>query len=572
VARSTRRDRPGPESEGGRVVVALILGLALLAGGIYVAAYVVAGDRIPVGTTVAGVDIGGKNPSSAMLVLRDGLASRADTPFTVSVNGQTQQVAPADVGLGVDYAASVHNAGAVRSWRMSRLWSYYTTGSSYQPVVTLDQNKLAVLLRRLDASVGRGPRDGMVVFKHHTFTVRQPRPGLVLDPRLAGTAFWNAYLTDDPSVDLRMSAVTPTINQSAIRRFVRRFANPAMSSAVELHFGPTSLRLSPSAYGHLLGARRLGKHLRPTVQARPLAHLARRQLAGAAINRPQPATVALVDGRPQVVSAQPGMRYAPHDIAVALLRAIASRDRSARVRPTPAKASFTSADARALGIRRQLASSTVRLAHGSPGDALTTAVGRIDGTVLKPHRSLSLRRLLGPATPDGAGGDALATAVFNAAWLGGLQVTAHATSSSYTGQAPLGRDATLAGGRDLAFTDNTRYGVLVSATADHGSVTVTLWSTPRWTVRSSHGHRTHVVVAGRHVQHGKGCTPRVGQDGFRVTVTRSFAAGGAVDHTTSYTVSYAPVAAVVCQSKDHHGHQHGHHHGHGHGHEHEHEH
>ena len=66
MARSTRRDdRPGPESEGGRVVLALVLGLAILAGVVYAGAYWAASDKVPVGTTVAGVDIGGKRPTSA---------------------------------------------------------------------------------------------------------------------------------------------------------------------------------------------------------------------------------------------------------------------------------------------------------------------------------------------------------------------------------------------------------------------------------------------------------------------------------------------------------------------------
>jgi vancomycin resistance protein YoaR len=134
-------------------------------------------------------------------------------------------------------------------------------------------------------------------------------------------------------------------------------------------------------------------------------------------------------------------------------------------------------------------------------------------------------------------------------------VTAHATPPSYARVVPVGRDATLAQGQDLAFTDNTPYGVLVSARAQHGEVTVALWSTPHWTIRSSHGHRAHVVAAGREVRSGKHCTPRDGQDGFQVTVTRSFAQGGVVDHTSSYTVRYAPVAAVVCKAPRHHRHR-----------------
>jgi vancomycin resistance protein YoaR len=559
VVRSTRRDdRPGPEDAGGRVVLALILGLTLLAGGAYTAAYATASDKVPVGTTVAGVDIGGKDPSSAIDVLRDGLADRAGKPFTVTVNGHTQQVSPADAGLAVDYSASVRKAGAARSWRPSRVWAYYTSGTSFQPVVTLDQDRLAALLKRLDLSAGRSPRNGSVVFRHQTFTVRQPRPGLVLDPRSAGMAFWNAYLTDDPTVQLRMTAVAPTIDTDAIQKFVRRFANPAMASAVELHFGHATLHLSPAAYGDLLGARRVSHHLQPTVQARALARLTAQQLAGAAIDRPEPATVALVDGRPQVVSAQPGVRYAPRDVGLALLRAITSRERSSVVRPTPAKASFTDADAGRLGIERQLAWFTVSVPRGPHGDVLATAAHRLDGTVLKPRDALSLRGLLGAGTPEGAGGDALATALFNAAWLGGLQVTAHATSRSYAGTAPVGRDASLRDGQDVAFTDNTPYGVLVSVVAGqatashHGSLTITLWSTPQWTIRSTHGERANVVAAGREVRIGKPCSPRDGRDGFQVTVTRSFARGGAVDHTSSYTVRYAPVDAVVC--KEHHQH------------------
>ena len=71
---------------------------------------------------------------------------------------------------------------------------------------------------------------------------------------------------------------------------------------------------------------------------------------------------------------------------------------------------------------------------------------------------------------------------------------------------------------------------------------------------SRHGGRTHVVPAGRQLQYDKGCTPQQGSDGFDVTVTRSFADGGQVDHTSTYSVSYAPLPAVVCTSRHHHRH------------------
>ena len=47
-------------------MLALVLGLALLAGGAYSAAYLAAGDKVPVGTKIAGVDIGATHATAAL--------------------------------------------------------------------------------------------------------------------------------------------------------------------------------------------------------------------------------------------------------------------------------------------------------------------------------------------------------------------------------------------------------------------------------------------------------------------------------------------------------------------------
>jgi hypothetical protein len=526
--------------------VLLVLGLALLAGGVYVAAYLGAGDKVAVGTRVGGVDIGGHTPASAVVALRNGLAARADTPFTVHVNGRTEQVRPHQVGLDVDYTASVRATGAGRSWSPSRLWAYYTGGDAIDPVVVLDQGRLAALVDRLDLTDGSTATDGGVVFHVDGFTVSPPRAGLKIDVQAAGSAFWGAYLSQDPTVQLPLAATPPVIDAASIQRFVHGFANPAMASAVVLHLGRSAVRLQPSAYGHLLGSQRVGHRLRPTVDAAALAQVvASRTGPGGSADAPKDATVALVNGRPHLVKARPGKVFTPRALATALVAAIRTRARAARVHATPGQASFTDADARALGIRRPISSFTVR--GRSPG--LRSAAARIDGTLLRPGQSLSLRARLGGDVPATGAATALATATFNAAWLGGFPFGSHATLRSYSGDFPMGRDATLGDGQDLTFIDNTSYGVLVAATVHGGSLTVTLWSTPRWTVTSGHDTPTNVVPSGRVVHRGKHCLARAGRTGFDVTVTRTFArlGSGTADHSTSYAVHYAPVAAVVCR-------------------------
>jgi vancomycin resistance protein YoaR len=559
VARSTRRDdRPIPESEGGRVVVLLILGLAMLAGCLYVVAYLGAGDKVPVGTRIGGVDVGGHSPSSAIDVLRSGLRDRARRPFTVNVGGQTRQVRPREVGLAVDYVASVRQAGAGRGWSPSRLWTYYTAGQALDPVITIDQLKLASLLKRLDASDGRSPTDASVEFGRDGFSVSPPRSGLKLDPKATATAFWNAFLTDAPVVSLQMTPTPPVIDVAAVHRFVRQFANPALVGPVQLRFGRSTLRLQPSSYSRFLGSATSGHHLRPVVHSGALARMVNQRLRQSRpVDAPVDATVAMVNGLPHVVRGRPGVTFHPADVGHALLRAIAAPQRVARVRASLAPPTFARADARKLRIRHQVATFSVRLHRGVSAGTLMAAALRLDDTVLRPGDSFSLRDRLGSGVPAGPRGTALATALFDAAWLGGLQIGSHATLPSYTGHYPVGRDASVSDGQDLTFTDDSSYGVLISVvmgrpTAHHrGSLTVSLWSTASWDVASSHGDPANVVPAGRVVRHGSGCRDRDGRDGFDVQVTRTFSprGSGAVDHSGSYTAHYAPVPAVVCRQR-----------------------
>ena len=137
---STGDERPDKRDRAGfRVVLVTLLVLAALAGGGYVAAYLGAQDKTPRGTTVGGIDVGGLTLVQAAAALRDGLATRAEASLTLEVDGRQQSVPPAELGLGVDYVASVREAGAGRSWDPTWLWNYYTGGKDLDPVVAVSE-------------------------------------------------------------------------------------------------------------------------------------------------------------------------------------------------------------------------------------------------------------------------------------------------------------------------------------------------------------------------------------------------------------------------------------------------
>ena len=114
--RRTRRRGVGHEAEGGQAVVLILLVVLVMGVGGWVAAYAGANGKVPRGTTVAGIDIGGRDRTAAAAALARGLQRHGQDPITVAVGTVTTQVAPADAGLSVDYVATVAKALGPRSW------------------------------------------------------------------------------------------------------------------------------------------------------------------------------------------------------------------------------------------------------------------------------------------------------------------------------------------------------------------------------------------------------------------------------------------------------------------------
>ncbi len=179
---------PERERPGGRLVLVMLLGLALLLGGGYAAAYAGAGDKVPRGTTLSGVEIGGLEPAAAVSALEDGLADRAEAPIAVMVEGKNVRVSPEDVGLRVDSEESVRSAGGGTSWLPSRLWDYYTGGDDLEAVVEVDEAVMTAGLADLEEEVGTPAEDGAVAFRGGRARVKDPVVGRGLDTTAAAEA------------------------------------------------------------------------------------------------------------------------------------------------------------------------------------------------------------------------------------------------------------------------------------------------------------------------------------------------------------------------------------------------
>jgi len=548
--RRTRRRGIGHEAEGGAaVVLVLLLVLALGLGG-WVAAYAGANGKVPRGTTVAGVDIGGRDRVAAARALAHGLTLQGQQPITVAVGTVTTQVAPADAGLSVDYAATVAKALGPRSWGPRHLWRYYAGGDELTPVVDVDQQRLDALVHVLDEQAGQPARDAGISLAGGQIALTQPQNGVQIDPARARAALVDAYTAGHTSVRLPLLLTQPDVDQADLDTALTTLANPAVAAPVTLAFAGSQVTLEPRQYADLLSIVDKDGALALDVDPSGLAALVD---PAAQDTQPVDAGVSLASGVPAVVPAVAGQSYDAAAVTAAFLQGVTA-DGAARTVPVTGvatKASFSTRDAKHLGVAEPVATFSVPV-PSTVGPSFADAVNRLSGALMRPGDTFSFNARVGAVSGSGT---RLASAAWNAGFLAGLTDVARTASPTYADGLPAGRDAMVDAATDLQMRNDTPYGVLLSARlvpgapGSPGSVVVDAWSTKAYEVSASTSApyaatpRTTVPSA------DPGCVADQGADGFSVDLVRTVMQPGNPTPVRSDTVTttYQPAPAVVCQ-------------------------
>ncbi|WP_210648942.1 VanW family protein [Nocardioides sp. SYSU D00065] len=574
-----RSDAQPREKAGAKVVLWMLFALVLLFGGLYVAAHYAAGDKVPRGTTVSGVRIGGHPQGEAAQRLRAGLADEVARPIAATIDGKPVEIDPAALGLGVDYEASVAEAGGERSWDPQRLWDYFTGGDSFEAEVTVDEAAYNAYLARLDEEHGTPARDGAVAFDGGRIETTDATTGRALDPSDTLGALREAYLQDAPGVvALQTTDVVPDIDAGDVQEALDAFASPAVAAPVTLRFEGSDVTISPADYTSALSLVPTGGELVPTLDAQRLAEVVGTRITTGA---PVDATVALVGGKPQVVPAKPGVTFDRAQLEAGFLDVVAQPqgERTLELDSQVAQPEFTTREARALKVREQVSTFTTYFPHA---DYRNINIGRaaeiIDGTLLKPGETFSLNDTVGERTEEngftkgyvisdgilvqdlGGGVSQMATTLFNAMFFAGLEDVEHKPHSFYIDRYPVGREATVAWGAvDLRFRNDTPYGVLIdtnvtpSTPSSSGVVTATMYSTKYWDITTTTGERYNITQPKVRRIDDLTCHPNQGYGGFDIDVVRYFRPVNGNTETRDdevFHTTYTPSDTVICTNPD----------------------
>ena len=293
--------------------------------------------------------------------------------------------------------------------------------------------------------------------------------------------------------------------------------------------------------------------------------------ASARTARPVDATVELVDGKPQVVPAKPGVTYDPADVSAAFLELVTQPggEREMKVEATVAEPEFTTADARALEIKEQVSTFTTYYPYAEYRNInIGRAAELVDGTVLKPGEVFSLNDIVGERTREngftegfiisngifkedlGGGVSQMATTTFNAMFFAGLKDIEHKPHSFYIDRYPVGREATVAWGSvDLRFRTTRRTAssshatVTPSTPSSQGVVTVSMYSTKFWDI-THHDLGPLQLPRARdpHADHRRTATRTRATAASTSTSTRYFRKPGSDDvvRTEKFHTTYTP--------------------------------
>jgi vancomycin resistance protein YoaR len=472
---------------------------------------------------LAGVDIGGLTEDELAGRVGDVAASFAATPVELQSGDVTYTTTAGELGLMVDEDETAAQALEVgeTSFLLARPfeWARSLFSTRQAPVaMQVDAELVATTVVALEGDARVPPSEPSVELVDGAFNVIPGVDGLGIDAvdvadRLPDAA--EAAMADDAGVvqlEVTVGPIPPLGSEEEARTAAAEaealVAEPLQvrTSGGERTISPDQLRswvrLASNPDGRVV----------VTLDDAAVSGSLRRAFADVE-GHPIDATFTLEGGVPVIRPDQPGLVCCGDGSSTAIRAAMEGEPRLVELALVDGPAAFTADEAEAYGIKEPVGGNAA-WRSGAPttagpgfttyhdaGGARVTNIHRmadlVRGAVIAPGETFSINEHVGERTAEkgfvgagairnglhvteiGGGVSQFATTMFNAAYFAGLRIDESQAHSEYFDRYPRGREATMGfPAPDLAFTNNTPYGIMIWTSYTDTSLTVTLYSTP----------------------------------------------------------------------------------------------
>lgn len=557
-------DEDGPRRGWARGL--LWTGIAVLVlGGLYTGAQWFYSDKVPSGTSVAGVDVGGLSRTAAEDRLESELGPRAAEPITLAAGEASTTLDPATAGLTFDAAGTAEELTSF-SMNPARLWQHLFGGKDAEPLVTVDDAALDAQVEALRGSLEIEPVDGAVQFVDGAPTSTPAADGSALVTDEVPATITESWLVTDGPVELPTEPVEPTITQDETDAALA-LAEKVVSAPVVVSVGGQSPELPPEALAAAASFAATDGVLTLTFDGPALVQSVVDR-TNDLLTAADDAHFVFRDGAPVIEGGQPGTTIDPAAIATAVTTAASGDERTAMVELVESDPEQSVAALEALGIKEKVSEFSTPVPNVPVRTAnLQRGAEKVNGTLVKPGETFSLVDTLSPITleggyyaagivesgrhTEGVGGglSQMATTTYNAGFFAGLEDVEHRPHSYWFERYPAGREATIfVGSIDMKFKNDTPYGVLMQSWVGGGQLHVAVWSTKYYDVETSSSGKSNVVQPTTVTHSGADCAPTpAGSPGFSITNYRKVYREGELVKDESYRWTYKPDNAVVCE-------------------------
>ncbi len=555
-------DRPRP-----RARLLLVTGLVLLTLAVaYGAAAWWFADRVPRGTTVAGVAIGGQTADEARTTLTDQLGAAAEEPLTLASRAGSVEVVPREAGLALDVDGTVDRLVGF-TVEPAALWHRIVGGSAEPASVVVDEGAFGDTIEAARAELDAEPDEGSLSVGGGEVTLENPVTGTRTD--VEGTidairATWPGHDT----VTVSAEPLAPKVSKDELNRVRTEFAEVAVSAPVTVQADGKSAEIVPSDFASaiVLTPGQDGT-ITPRADEEKLLAVVREAAEDATIEvEPKDAVVTFKGRTPSVKASVSGVSLDEKSVVTEVWKAIGSTSRTATVATKKVEPEFTTARAKATLPKGKISSFTT---YYQPGQSrvsnIKLASKTINGTYIPPGEQFSMNAVLGERTAAkgyveagviaygratnnvGGGISQVSTTIFNAAFFSGMQLDAWTPHFYYISRYPEGREATISW-PDLhnKFTNVTDGGVLIEMVTTDTSITVNFYGTKKYDVEATKSKRYNIKAPTKIIDDAEGCVDQSPVEGFSVDVGRILKQDGKVVKTEKYTTNYDPEDDVTC--------------------------
>ncbi len=546
-----------------------VLGGLVVAGALYAGAAAWAGDRVPRGTTVAGVDVGGQGAEAARATLQRALGDAGSLPLTLTSSAGKVTVAPQDAGLAVDVPATVDSLTGF-TLAPAEVWKHVVGGDEQPAVVTLDEAAFTKVLEAARKELDAKPAEGSLSLAGGKVAYKAPAEGTTAD--VAGTAaavkrWWPAQ----ESVEVAARRTPTKVSATELERVRDEFATVAVSAPVTVAVGAKSFEIAPKDFVTALVLQPAEDGtITPRADDKKLRALVHAAATKAEVEvKAKDAVVTFKARKPTVTPSVVGTALDDASISAAVWPAISTPQRTATVTTTEVQPEFTTAIAKKTLPKERISTFTTYYEAGVPRvQNIRLAASIINGTYIPPGEQFSMNGILGERTPDkgyimagiirdgrlaesyGGGISQVSTTIFNASFFAGVQLDAWQAHSFYISRYPEGREATISW-PDLhnKWTNTTDGGILMEVTTTATSITVSYWGTKKYDVEATKSARYDLVPPKKITDDSPTCKPQSPVPGFKVDIGRILKQNGKVVKSSSFTTRYDPEDDVTCTAK-----------------------